>query len=65
MDDFKVGDKVTTSWCWGEIEEILDDNIAVVSYCTGTGGGCLNFEFTELTKITNKGYNNLMRRWCR
>lgn len=61
QNNFKVGYKVATNWCWGEIEEILDDKFAIVSFCTRTGGGCLPFEFNDIKKITPKEYNRIRK----
>lgn len=46
---FKVGDWVYASdWCYGQIVEIDGDNLAYVEFDTGTGGGCMSFELSEL-----------------
>lgn len=47
--NFKVGDWVYASdWCYGQIVEIDEDNLAHVEFDTGTGGGCMPFELSEL-----------------
>jgi hypothetical protein len=49
MEKFKVGDWVYASdWCYGKIIEIDEDNLAHVEYNTGTDGGCMPFELSEL-----------------
>ena len=48
MEKFKIGDKVyADDWCYGKIVEIKGD-IAYVKFETERGGGCLNFELSEL-----------------
>ena len=55
-NDFHIGDMVYAGdWCYGEIVRI-ENGYADVEYDTGSGGGCLPFELSELTHAeeTNK-----------
>ena len=49
VTEFKVGDWVYASdWVYGQIVSI-DGNFADIEFDTGTGGGCLPFDISELT----------------
>ena len=51
MSKFEVGDWVYAGdYIYGQIVEIDDDDTAHVEFDTGSGGGCLPFEFSELQK---------------
>lgn len=78
MEKFKVGDWVyAEDWCYGQIVDI-EDNLAHVEYDTGTGGGCMPFELSELElakppkkmvtlRITEDEFNMLVNKlsWMR
>ena len=49
MKEFNVGDWVYAGdYIYGQIVQIDDDGCVHVEYITGTGGGCLPFDFDDL-----------------
>ena len=61
MKKFEIGDWVYASnWCYGQIVDIGDD-YANVEFSSERGGGCLPFDFDELTPAPNPAELNPMR----
>lgn len=49
MSKFKIGDWVYASdWCYGQIVELTDTDVAYVEFQTYGGGGCTSFDIEEL-----------------